>query len=86
MARKKKEDEQKLFDVARPGKSTPSSSSKPIIITNRPLLQDPMVVPDESAGGEASSGDAAKPSEPKVTIKPISINVTDGTETEAGKP
>jgi len=83
MPRKKKEDDVKLFDVAKPGKSAPSASSKPIIITNRPLLQDPMVVGDGTAA-EAPSGTAAKPSEPKVTIKPLSINVTDGTEPKAG--
>lgn len=32
------------MDVSRPGKAKPSATSKPIIITNRPLLQDPMVV------------------------------------------
>lgn len=31
-------------DVARPGRSAPSSTSRPVIVTNRPILKDPMVV------------------------------------------
>jgi hypothetical protein len=82
----KKDTEPKVFDVAKPGKSAPSSSSKPIIITNRPLLQDPMVVVDGAAEGETPSGQAAaQPSEPKVTIKPITINVPDDATDSASK-
>jgi hypothetical protein len=37
--------EPKVFDVTQPGRSAPSSSSRPIIVTNRPMLrQDPMMV------------------------------------------
>lgn len=39
----------KIVDVSHPGKSTPSASSRPIIITNRPVLrQDPMMLDDGS--------------------------------------
>lgn len=34
----------KLFDVARPGKSFAGSSSRPVIVTNRPVVEDPMMV------------------------------------------
>lgn len=33
----------KIFDVAKPGNSPPSSSARPIIIGHKPLQQDPMV-------------------------------------------
>lgn len=43
----------KVFDVAKPGRTAASSTSKPVIITNRPVMQDPMVTapkPDEPTG------------------------------------
>ncbi|GAC1391521.1 MAG: hypothetical protein NVSMB46_04350 [Candidatus Saccharimonadales bacterium] len=36
-------DEKKVFDVAKPGKSTPDVTSRPVIIGHGPILQDPMV-------------------------------------------
>lgn len=36
----------KIVDVKEPGKTTPSSTSKPVIVTNRPILKDPMVTPE----------------------------------------
>jgi hypothetical protein len=33
----------RIMDVAHPGKSAPSSTSKPVIVTNRPLMKDPMM-------------------------------------------
>jgi len=39
-------DKSKIADVAHPGKTPPTDSAKPIIITNRPVLKDPMVVED----------------------------------------
>lgn len=57
----------KVFDIARPGKSTPSASARPVIVTNRPILQDPMVA---TATDQAEPMLASKPSG-KITIKPI---------------
>lgn len=36
-------DEDRVFDVSRPGKSSPSATSKPIIVGHRPTMADPMV-------------------------------------------
>lgn len=33
----------KVFDVAKPGKSAPDASSRPIIIGHKPMIQDPMM-------------------------------------------
>ena len=41
-----------VVDVAHPGKSAPSSTSKPVLVTNRPIMKDPMVV---DTSNEASS-------------------------------
>ncbi len=49
MAKPKKPDGGKtIMDVAHPGKSAPPANSKSVILSNRPLLKDPMVV-DEGA-------------------------------------
>lgn len=37
-----------IEDVARPGKSAPAETSKPVIVTNRPIIKDPMVVEDKT--------------------------------------
>lgn len=42
-------------DVDRPGKSAPPTTSKPVIVSNRPLLKDPMVVDEEAASQEGAS-------------------------------
>lgn len=60
----------KVFDVAHPGKSKPSATSRPIIVSNRPILQDPMVsstIPSDVASAE----DKPSPATVKVTIKPL---------------
>lgn len=43
--------DKKLFDVARPGKTMADAGSRPIIASNRPVLNDPMMIdlPKESA-------------------------------------
>lgn len=80
---KKKADTPGVMDVSKPGKGTPSATSRPIIVTNRPILQDPMVAGDTGATTEEKPPVAAKPSQ-KVTVQPISIKVQhDGEETDA---
>jgi hypothetical protein len=39
----------KPFDVSRPGKTPPSSSSRPVIITNQPEQADPMLTGDSQS-------------------------------------
>ena len=43
MADKPERPAQKFFDVSHPGKSTPSSTSRPTIVGHHTMLQDPMV-------------------------------------------
>lgn len=38
-----------MEDVAKPGKTTPDATSKPIIVGHKPLLKDPMVTAEEPA-------------------------------------
>ncbi len=46
MADKPERPAQKFFDVSHPGKSTPSSTSRPTIVGHHTILQDPMVNAD----------------------------------------
>jgi hypothetical protein len=60
----------KIDDVKRPEKVTPAASSRPLIVTNRPILpSDPMVVPTDQV-------EATKPAEPVTrtakTVEPAS--------------
>ncbi len=38
-----------ITDVAHEGQSAPSSSSRPLIVTNRPILRDPMISKDNQS-------------------------------------
>lgn len=44
---KSDEVEDKVFDVAKPGKTAPDSSSRPVIVGHRTILKDPTVTPLE---------------------------------------
>ncbi|MGH7142335.1 MAG: hypothetical protein ACREF5_02600 [Candidatus Saccharimonadales bacterium] len=57
----------KVIDVTEPGKSEPSTSSRAIIVTNRPIMkQDPMVMPNETA-----QDDVLKSSNMATKIEPL---------------
>ena len=77
----KKDDNKKLADVAKPGTTAPDATARPIIVTNRPILQDPMVVEAaSSADASEKSSVPATTSSTKVTIKPITV--TDNTASD----
>lgn len=82
------EDKSKITDVAHPGKTPPSETSKPII-TNRPVLKDPMVVEDDDADKVAVTidkphvGKVLTPDEPTVADQPAATaSLADTTKTE----
>jgi len=62
-----------ITDVAHPDKTAPSMSSKPIIVTNRPLMKDPMVV--EETPAEATEEPVAASSATRIKITPLSPNL-----------
>ncbi|MEK7599717.1 MAG: hypothetical protein AAB462_01645 [Patescibacteria group bacterium] len=47
MAEKSKSSSKPIVDVAHPNKSAPSQNSKSVIVSNRPMLKDPMVIDQE---------------------------------------
>jgi hypothetical protein len=64
----------RVMDVSKPGKSTPSASSRPVIVGHRPAVQDPMVnenKPEKPSGEAAGQKIDVKRTAPKV-IAPIS--------------
>ena len=40
--------EPKTFDVAHPGKAATAATSKPVIVTNRPMVEYPTIVKDKA--------------------------------------
>jgi hypothetical protein len=77
---KSKKSTPKLFDIAKPGKSTPSSTSRPVIITNRPVLKDPMVIKVSSDDEEPTPIETTTESaemKHKVDIKPLHIDLSE---------
>ena len=79
---KPKAADKKVMDVAKPGKSAPSSTSKPVIVGHKPMIQDPMVTPSEN--GE----EAAVPKEEKVATRSVKkiVPLSDQAEAQEEKP
>lgn len=87
-------------DVEQPGKSAPAATSKPVIVTHRPIMKDPMMVEDDESTGNAPKEDLAhaigpklqplsKPEEPEAgpkTNKEEPAAEPDSSESETAKP
>jgi len=82
----KKATEEKVFDVASPGKTVASAHSKPVIVTNRSVVRDPMVTPlsndkTEAGAEQPTEGGSSGPDEthggpmPKMRIEPLHADV-----------
>ena len=64
-----KDKPRKVIDVTEPGKSEPSASGRPIIVTNRPMLQqDPMVAGAEPVSGDEDNTPAGKVQKPETEL------------------
>ncbi len=67
---------QKTMDVSKPGKVLPDASARPVIITHRPMVQDPMVKSDDTNDAPAQSSDNNIPissgAHGNKVIKPVS--------------
>src|SRR3989344_1198355 len=93
---KSKDESKKVFDVAKPGKTAASASSRPLIIGHKTLLQDPMVTrtplpskakkikPDSSDLGidETASGE---PEEEIKLLTPPETNIEPPNSAESDK-
>lgn len=62
----------KLFDVARPGKTPASPSARPLVVSNRPMLKDPMMADDKREAKEVTEkdndNDKTLPASPAKTV------------------
>lgn len=85
------QDNTKVFDVARPGRGMPSASSRPVIVSHKPSVQDPMVsatsnpaedTADEEVVTEESSEQALRRPK-KNRIEPLNSTIEANDETEA---
>ncbi len=56
------DEDSKVFDIAKPGDSSPSSTSKPVIVGHKNMIEDPMVKASASAtlDGAPEEGDETK--------------------------
>ena len=63
----------KVFDVLRPGAAAPSSSARPLVVTHRPMVQDPMVTTPNS--DEENTGDTMSDSKQDTILKPKKIKL-----------
>ncbi len=81
MASDKKPSSRTIIDVSSPDSSASDPSSRPLIVTNRPIMKDPMVVDDENKdSGEESNTDSKTKAElpeksSKDRIEPFSAPV-----------
>ncbi len=69
----------KVMDVAKPGKSAPATTSRPVIVTHRPMMQDPMVNAAVPAADPVP--DATKPTEKPMVHGPkiiVPLSSADG--------
>jgi hypothetical protein len=70
-----------IADVDKPGDSAPAATSKPVIVTNRPILKDPMVV-DEAA----KTDDDGKKIDEKTELKHSTAPVIQPLDKSASEP
>jgi hypothetical protein len=78
--------EPKTMDVSKPGKTPTPTTSKHVIITNKPEQADPMVNSEDGAQEVASEGKSATlPTKSRVKIEPINDDVKPE-EDDATKP
>jgi len=77
-----------VFDIARPGSSqgfAASATSRPVIVNNRPVMQDPMMVANGSNVDDRTTAPPLTPVK-KVVITPIHESVTEEPEVTVTTP
>lgn len=81
-----KEGKKNVFDVAKPGSTAPSSTSKPVIISHKPIIKDSTVLAEKKAS-DNTEGEATKTSIEKVTtakvIQPLTPQESDEEEAKS---
>ncbi len=76
-----------ISDVEEPGKSAASATSKPVLVTNRPIIKDPMVVDEDQKDSDAQELPAKKTStKPKIQPLETSPKPGEGNEDQKEAP
>ena len=78
----------KALDVAKPGKSLPDESARPVIVSHRPIVQDP-TIRDDAPSSDVETKDPEKPvSNHSKIIQPLPEDVPspDTTKEEPAEP
>lgn len=60
----------KIFDVSKPGKTTPDATARPIIVGHKAMIQDPMVNNDSPPAEDKPKDDTTAPAHTNKIIQP----------------
>jgi hypothetical protein len=72
-AEEKKPANKKIADVEHPNTSSPSTTSKPVLVTNRPIMQDPMM--KEAADEDTGTPIKVTTGSTKIKLQPLTAPV-----------
>jgi hypothetical protein len=67
--KKDSDSEEKIFDVARPGSSSPETGTKPMVIGHKTMASDPSILKEDAKQYEAKP-DVEDNKEPGITLSP----------------
>jgi hypothetical protein len=80
----------KTMDITRPGKTPPDASSRPVVVSHGPMVQDPMMVSEEEKTPTPDVTPPAEVTEPpshkNKVIQPLSEQTGEGAAPEAQAP
>lgn len=82
-------DGKKTMDIARPGKTPPDASARPVVVSHRPMVQDPMVVSaDEIVPKEEITAEkpVEAPSHTSKIIQPLNEQPAEEVSKEPAEP
>lgn len=79
-SKESKKSAKKIIDVQHPGKTPATATSKPVLVTNRPILQDPMMVEEDSKEEKIPLTRSG------ATIQPLTAPEVPDKKTKADKP
>lgn len=90
MPRSKKTNDEinKVMDVAKPGKTAPDPSGRPLIQSHQPMVKDPMMSNPKGSVSEVEQKEEVKPitSHTGITIQPFSTGSVEPDNTQAKTP
>ncbi len=68
-----KSNSKQIMDVARPGTSAPSATSKPVLVSNRPMLKDPTITKETEQASDVPDKESSSrgPEKGQLVVKPL---------------